>query len=284
VLRFARAKQKRATSPESRRVSRILYSVSNQLEYHILPTHLQSPSLVLLRHPRPLSNCQICKAATLNTSIPTSAVDTMTLPLRSSQDLVQSSRPAPFRFLDLPKEIQSKIIEATLAIERQAFWENRLSDDPLNFETPRIYDFNINAFGLRSHTLPPFGLLFVNKEVSGDALAVVYQNSSFAVYAEISRGGVPDLAFGYIPNVVKHISPMVITNAREVTYRISTINEGLRHLDGNSKLWNDPAVLERALSDLQILVSQANFLHIKKLNIVLMTHGLVQKHLNVLFK
>jgi hypothetical protein len=209
----------------------------------------------------------------------------MTLPLRSSQDSIQSSKSAPFQFLDLPKEIQYRIIEATLAIERKSFQKNRLSDDPRDFKTPRIYDFNINAFGLRSHTLPPFGLLFVNKEVSGDALAVVYQNSSFAIYAEISRAGVPDHAFGYIPNVVKHISPMVITDAREVTYRISTISEGLGfHLHEFPNMWNDPAVLERALSDLQILVDQATFAHVKKLNVVLMTQGLVQKHLNVLFK
>lgn len=211
--------------------------------------------------------------------------DTMTLPLRSSQDSVQSSQSAPFRFLDLPKEIQCRIIEATLAIERESFQKNRLSDDPRDFKTPRIYDFNINALGLRSHTLPPFGLLFVNKEVSGDALAVVYQNSSFAVYAEISRVGVPDHAFGYIPNVVKHISPMVITNAREVMYRISTISEGLA-LDAPEppNHWNNPAVLERALGDLRILVDQATFPHVKNLNVVLMTQGLVQKHLNVLFK
>jgi hypothetical protein len=209
----------------------------------------------------------------------------MTLSLRSSQESIQSSQSAPFRFLDLPKEIQFRIIETTLAIERKAFQRTPISDDPLDFKNPRIYDFNINAFGLRSHTLPPFGLLFVNKEISGDALAVVYQNSSFAVYAEISRAGAPDYAFGYIPNVVKYISPMVITNAREVTYRVSTINEGLGfHLHESPNLWNDRTVLEQALSDLQILVGQATFPHVKKLNVVLMTHGLVQRHLSVLFQ
>jgi hypothetical protein len=209
----------------------------------------------------------------------------MNLSLRSSQESIQSSQSAPFRFLDLPKEIQFRIIETTLAIERRAFQRPPLSDDPLDLKNPIIYDFNINAFGLRSHTLPPFGLLFVNKEISGDALAVVYQNSSFAVYAEISRAGAPHYAFGYIPNVVKHISPMVIINAREVTYRISTINEGLGfHLVEDPKLWNDPAVLRRALRNLQVLVDQAAFPHVKKLNVVLMARGLVQEHLNVLFK
>lgn len=191
---------------------------------------------------------------------------------------------APFRFLDLPKEIKFRIIKATLDMERTAFRSNQMPEDSLDTTSPRQYDFNINAYGLRCHSLPPFGLLFVNKYVSGEALAVVYQNSSFVVYAEISRTGVPVEAFGYIPRMIKHITPMMKTNAREVTFHISTISEG-RKLQYDEQInYNNAFMLKQALENLQVLVSEATFPHVKNLNVVLLTHGLVQKHLNVIFK
>jgi hypothetical protein len=245
----------------------------------------QSLSLALYYYSRCLPNLQVCESLPFEYLIVDLTLDfEIVLPMRSSQGTVNADT-SPFRFLDLPKEIQSRIIETALTIERKAFRPGRPSEDPLDVSSPKIYDFNINAFGMRSHTLPPFGLLFVNKEVSGDALAVVYQNSSFAVYAEVSRDGRSDYAFGYIPKVVKHISPMVMANAREVTYRISTINEGpeSRHPD-SPQLWNNSVVLKRALGHLQILVNQATFPHVKTLNVVLMTEGFVQKHLNVILK
>jgi hypothetical protein len=184
-------------------------------------------------------------------------------------DLDASTEPSPFRFLDLPKEVQSKIIQTTLTMERQTFRRpNQPPEDPLDTSSPRIYDFNINAFGMRSHTLPPFGLLFVNREVSGDALAVVYQNSSFAVYAEISRDGVPDDAFGCIPKVVKHISPMVKENAREITFKISAINEGPKRLPTDPATVNHGRTLRRALGDLRVLLNEATFPYAKSLNLV----------------
>ncbi|KAE9371457.1 hypothetical protein N431DRAFT_558980 [Stipitochalara longipes BDJ] len=198
----------------------------------------------------------------------------------------QNNESPPFQFLGLPKEIQTKIIETTLTIEREAFRPHGLQPTLANTPDtlPRIHDFNINAFGMRSHTLPPFGLLFVNKEVSGDALAIVYQNSSFAIHAEISRDGVPSLAFGYIPEVVKRISPMIKENAREVTFKISTINEGCNFPHDKHATLNRGIVLRRALGDLRVLLNEATFPHVKTLNLVLNTQGLVQSHLNIILK
>jgi hypothetical protein len=190
---------------------------------------------------------------------------------------------APFRFLDLPTEIQSRIIKITLDIERKAFRPDETSRDPLDTTYPRFYDFNISAYGLRCHSLPPFGLLFVNKFVSGEALAVVYQNSSFAVYAEISRTGVPDNAFGYIPKVVEHITAMMKTNAREVIFNISAIDEGPKATFGYHSP-SDAVTLTRALENLQLLIDTATFPNVKTLNVALRTHGLIQKHLNVIFE
>jgi hypothetical protein len=190
---------------------------------------------------------------------------------------------AQSRFLRLPIEIQHRIIKATLDLERQAFRPNQTPFDPLDTTSPQLYDFNINAYGLRCHSLPPFGLLFVNKYVSGEALAIIYQNSSFAVYAEVCRAGVPVQAFGYIPMMVKRITPMMKTNAREVTFHISTINEGGEPKCVKPKDIN-ALTLERAVENLRLLVSEATFPHVKTLNVVLLTHGLVQKHLNMILK
>jgi hypothetical protein len=77
---------------------------------------------------------------------------------------------------------------------------------------------------------------------------------------------------------------MILENAREVTYRISTINEGPKILHNSPARYNSPATLKRALADLQILVNQAIFPHVKTLNLVLVTEGLVQEHFNVIFK
>jgi len=193
---------------------------------------------------------------------------------------------APFHFLGLPKEIQTKIIETTLVMERSTFRPHLLqtANNTPSDTVPRIYDFNISASGMRSNTLPPFGLLFVNKEVSGDALAVVYQNSSFAIYAEICRNGFSYFAFGYIPNVVKHLSPMVKENAREVTLKISIINEAGNLPNDAITTAQRKIILKRAQSDLQVLLNEAMFPHVKILNLVLNTQGLLQAHLNIISK
>jgi hypothetical protein len=207
--------------------------------------------------------------------------DTSTEMSNAGEDTVITEPTTPFRFLDLPTEIQSRIIKITLDIERKAFRSHETPNDPLDTASPKFYDFNISAYSLRCHSLPPFGLLFVNKYVSGEALAVVYQNSAFVVYAEISRTGVPDEAFGYIPKMVKYITPMMKTNAREVTFNISTIDEGPK---ASYSPPNNAVTLMRALENLQLLVGTATFPNVKTLNVVLQADGLVQKHLNVILE
>jgi hypothetical protein len=198
----------------------------------------------------------------------------------------QNNEPTPFHFLGLPKEVQTRIIKTTLDIERNNFRPHRLQTHSLDASDtlPGIYDFNINPFGMRSHTLPPFGLIFVNKEISGDALAVFYQNSSFAIHAEISRDGVASLAFGYIPEVVKHISPMVKENAKEVTFKISTIKEGCDLPKDEHNVLDRGVILKRALGEPKVLLNESTFPHIKTLNLILNAQGLVQCHLNVILK
>jgi hypothetical protein len=78
----------------------------------------------------------------------------------------------------------------------------------------------------------------------------------------------PDDAFGCIPKVVKHISPMVKENAREVTFKISAINEGPKRLPTDPATVNHGRTLRRALGDLRVLLNEATFPYAKSLNLV----------------
>lgn len=192
--------------------------------------------------------------------------------------------PGPFRILDLPGEILRKIIKETLNIERSARRPDWTPPDPNDITSIRLCDFNISAYGLRCHALPPFGLLFVSKHVSREALATVYQNSTFALFIEVAREGSSDNAFGNIPKLVRHITPTMRANAGEVTFHISTIAEALLRDAPRPSSPDQLRTMERALQELQVLVDDATFPHVKAQYIVLETPGLCQKHLDVIFK
>lgn len=195
-----------------------------------------------------------------------------------------SVQQGPLRILDLPGEVLRKIIQETFVIERSALRPDWTPTDPNDITSIRLCDFNISAYGLRCHNLPPFGLVFVSKYVSQEALAVVYQNSSFAIFAEIAKEGSSDSAFGNIPKLVRHITPAMKANAKEVTFHISTISEGLDHHAPRPSSGDRRRTMHRALHELQVLVDIATFPHVKAQSIVLKAPGLCPKHLDVIFK
>lgn len=185
---------------------------------------------------------------------------------------------APFRYFDLPLEIQTRIIEIFLEDAREEFRPLHTPVDPLDTDSVRSYDFTLSAYALRCHSLPSFSLVFVNKHVSSQALRIVFNHSSIVLYAEISRMRGLSCKFGYVPKMTSRITSAMCANARDVTFEISVDDRKVhRQLFGpptSDQYITNHKVLRPADEQLRLLINMAKFSKLRTLHVVLQTNGI----------
>lgn len=96
--------------------------------------------------------------------------------------------------LGLPGELRENIIHHVILNELVQS-HHGTSDTATNINQPQTYDFGVNALGFRCHSMRSFNMMFVNKQVHLESLAVVYRHCSVVLYAEATND---ESAFGYV--------------------------------------------------------------------------------------
>lgn len=124
---------------------------------------------------------------------------------------------SPFRFLDLPFELRSRVIKLSIG-------SNRPTSKPQHgtFRTGfeiEPHDFTISATGLKCHFLTSFNLASVCRQVRHELMAIIFQNASVCLQVEIPRyGGLSKVAASVSGNLkALKAYPLLCDSAREVT-------------------------------------------------------------------
>ncbi|KAI9049692.1 hypothetical protein LZ554_005848 [Drepanopeziza brunnea f. sp. 'monogermtubi'] len=122
-------------------------------------------------------------------------------------------------FMGIPGELREKIIgyvieNARLPPKESHEWSIGYCTDLME------WDFSVNVLGFRCHSMESFPIIFVNKQVHLESLAVLYRLSTVVLYAEVTND---TSAFGYIPSILGHISPSLTANVRGLTLRLYNV-------------------------------------------------------------
>ncbi|EKD19415.1 uncharacterized protein L3040_006800 [Drepanopeziza brunnea f. sp. 'multigermtubi'] len=127
--------------------------------------------------------------------------------------------PATPDFMGIPVELREKIIG--YIIENARVPPKEPHEWSIGDGTELLkWDFSVNALGSRCHSMESFPIIFVNKQVHLESLAVLYRLSTVVLYAEVTND---TSAFGYIPSMLGHISPSLTANVRALTVRLYNV-------------------------------------------------------------
>ncbi|KAH6721784.1 hypothetical protein BKA61DRAFT_729262 [Leptodontidium sp. MPI-SDFR-AT-0119] len=133
-------------------------------------------------------------------------------------------------FLGVPGEIREKIILEVVRLEKG---DRATAVDDAT--APQKYDFSVNAFGVRCHSMESFNLMFVNKQIHFESIAVLYKHSSVVLYAEVTHDA---RAFGFIPKMLNNIPPAMKVGVQKVGVKF--LNVALVHVSSLSPNQNIP--------------------------------------------
>ncbi|KAG4430506.1 hypothetical protein IFR05_014011 [Cadophora sp. M221] len=133
-------------------------------------------------------------------------------------------------FLGVPTEIRQNIILDVVRLEN-----GDLAAAVDDTTAPQKYDFSVNAFGFRCISMESFSLMFVNKQVYSESIAVVYKHSSVVLYAEVTHNAG---ALGFIPRMLNNIPPIIKAHTETVGVKFS--NVALAHISSLSPNRNIP--------------------------------------------